>query len=228
MRQIQYNYPLSDWNGIAATQSWTTSTGAYVVINGDYSLQVQGAVDPAQRYALLPGIQRTIGIFSTGQLQNVVFYASGLDTNGRVVTASFVGASGGSSTASDAFATFTAEFNIINYIYATSAATSAFTVGTGATGSTRWATMDTFKNPFNVSLSVVTATGQAVTVQDTPNNPNLTTAPTVFSHATLQTVTVNQQSNYAYPVGYIRAIITTGTGSTNGGTGVVFSVQQAG
>jgi hypothetical protein len=226
MRQVTYSYPAPDYNAIAATQSWTTATGSYVVINGDVSQAIQGT--PGQntdRYAVLPGIQRTIGVFSTGNLSSVVFYASGLDTNGRVVTASFVGATGGSSTASDSFATFTAEFHQVNYIYATSAATSAFTIGTGATGSTRWVMTDKFKNPFNMSISVITATIAAITVQDTPQDPNTSTAPVTFNHSTLATVTVSAQSNYAYPVNFTRAIVTTNTAS---GVGSSVTFQQAG
>lgn len=227
MKQVAYSYGALDTNAIADTQSWTTSTGAYVVINGtDFSQQIQGTVDPASRYAVIPGVQRTIGVFSTGNLSAVVFYASGVDTTGRTVTASFIGASGGSSTASDAFATFTVEFHRINYIYATSAATSAFTVGVGATGSTRWAQMDTFKTPFNVTVAVTTATGLAVTIQDTPNDPNLTTSPTVFSHATLVNVTANQESNYAFPVRFVRGIITTSTGAAT--TAAQILIQQSG
>lgn len=227
MRQVSFSYPAPNYNSIAATQSWTTATGAYVVINGSVnSQQIQGTVDPASRFALMPGIQRTIGVFSTGNLSSVVFYASGTDTNGRVVTASFIGPSGGSAgTASDCFATFTAEFNIVNYIYATSIASSAFTVGTGATGSTRWITTDKFKNPFNMSISVITATIAAITVQDTPNDPNFSTAPTIFNHSTLATVTVSAQSNYAYPVNYTRAVVTTNTAS---GVGSTVAFQQAG
>jgi len=103
MRQVTYSFPAPDYNGIAATQSWTTSTGSYVVINGaDYSQAIQGTTGQnTDRFAVLPGIQRTIGVFSTGNLSSVVFYASGLDTNGRVVTASFVGATGGSNHASN-------------------------------------------------------------------------------------------------------------------------------
>lgn len=226
MKQVTYSFPAPDYNGIAATQSWTTSTGSYVVLNGDLSQQIQGTFDPASRYAEMPGIQRSIGVFSTGNLSAVVFYASGVDARGAVVTASFAGPSGGSAgTASDCFATFTVEINRVNYMYATSAATSVFTVGTGATGSTRWDTMDTYKTPFNVSLSVITATIAAVTIQDTPNNPNTTSAPTVFSHSTLATVTVSAQSNYAYPVSFVRGVVTTNTAS---GTGSTIVIQQAG
>lgn len=229
MRPVSFSYPGADYNAIAATQSWTTSTGAQVILNGDLTRQNSSVtVDPTQRFAIFPGIQRTIGIFSTGQLQTVVFYASGLDTAGNVVTASFVGPSGGSSSATDAFATFTAEFSRVNYIYATAAATSAFTVGTGATGSTRWFEADGFQAPFNVTVSVITATGLAVTIQDTPNDPNTSTSPTAFSHATLVTVTANQQSNYSYPVRFIRGIVTTGTGAVQTSTSAQIQIQQAG
>ena len=222
---VVFSIPAPDYNGIAATQNITTSTGGYVVINGDLSNALSEMNSAGGFRATLPGIQRSIGIFSTGDISAVVFYASGVDTNGRVVTASFAGASGGSSAASDSFATFTAEFHIINTLFSTAAATSMFTVGTGATGATRFWTADTFANPFNVTVGVLTATICSITVQDTPQNPNTSTAPTTFSHATLQSVVANQQSNYAYPVRFVRAIWTTNTAS---GVTSTVTIQQAG
>lgn len=228
MIPVQFSYPAPDYNAIAATQNITTATGAYVTLNGVLSNYPVTAnmYNPGSTFAVMPGIQRTIGVFSTGTLTGVVFFASGVDTNGRVVTASFAGASGGSSAATDSFATFTAEFHKVNVLFCTSAATSNFTFGYGATGSTRWVTMDGYENPFSVTVGVITATGQAVTIQDTPNNPNTATSPTVFSHATLVTVTANAQSNYTYPVRFVRGIVTTGTGESSNITTI--SVQQAG
>lgn len=229
MKQVTFSYPGADYNAIAATQSWTTATGAYVVINGDYSRALQGTPGQnADRVAVLPGIQRTIGVFSTGNLTGVVFLVSGLDTNGRVVTASFAGASGGSSSATDAFATFTAEFSVINYIYATSIASSVFTVGTGATGSTRWYTADGFPGPFNTAVTVVTTTGLSVTVQSTPNNPNLSTAPTTFDHATGAMTANTMTTGYSLPVPFIRAVVTTGTGQVQTSTQASITIQQSG
>ena len=229
MRQVSFSYPAGDANALAATQQILTTTGGYVALNGDYAFYRPGTQGQVPLYAVMPnGIQRTIGIFSTGQLQAVVFFASGLDTNGRVVTASFAGASGGSSTASDAFATFTAEFAQVNALFCTAAATSAFTAGVGATGSTRWVMMDPWKTPFNVTVAVITATGRAVTIQDTPNDPNLTSSPAVFSHATLVTVTANQESNYAFPVRFVRGIVTTGTSALLASSTTEILIQQAG
>lgn len=216
MKQVTFSYGPFDTNAIAATQSWQTATGAYVVLNGvDYSQQIQGTVDPASRFAVIPGVQRTIGVFSTGSLTGVVFYASGVDTNGRVVTASFAGASGGSSAATDSFATFTAEFHRINYMFATSAATSPFTVGVGATGSTRWVQTDNFVSPFSLAVNVVTSTGKSVTVQSTYNDPNVSTSPATFDHPTGAITANTQTTGYSVAVPFARAVITTGTGAAS-------------
>jgi len=225
MRQTTFIFPAPDYNGIAATQNITTATGGYAVLNGDLTNYPQALNQSGGVRAAFPGIQRTIGVFSTGNLSAVVFYASGLDLRGAVITASFAGATGGSSAATDSFATFTAEFHVLNSFSCTSAATSNFTIGTGATGATNWKQMDGFIAPFNVTVSVVTATAAAVTIQDTPGNPNTASSPTVFSHATLVSVTANQQSNYTSPVQWVRGIV-----STNSATGVgsTIYIQQSG
>ena len=225
MRQVSFSYPAADYNAIAATQNITTTTGGYVRLNGDLAFYPAGVLGQNATWAVMPGIQRTIGVFSTGDISTVVFFASGVDTNGRVVTASFAGASGGSSAASDSFATFTTEIHQVNALFCTSAATSMFTAGTGATGSTRWVMMDQWKNPFAVTVGIITATIASVTIQDTPDDPNVATSPTVFNHATLVTITANQQSNYAYPVRFIRGVVTTNTAS---GVTSTINIQQAG
>jgi len=228
MRQVSFSYPASDANAIAATQNITTSTGGYVLLNGDYAFYPQGSQAIGTAYAPIPGgVQRTIGVFSTGDISAVVFFASGLDTNGRVVTASFVGASGGSSTATDAFATALGEWAQVNVLYCTSAATSNFTAGVGATGSTRWLMADTWKTPFAVTMTVVTATGRAITLQNTMDDPNIATSPTTFDHAT-GSLTANTQAYYTSPVRFIRGIITTGTGALTGSGTTTLSVQQSG
>lgn len=229
MRQVSFSYPAADGNAIAATQNITTSTGGYVVLNGDYAFYPAGVRGFAAPYAAVPGgVQRTIGVFSTGTLTAVVFYASGLDTNGRVVTASFAGASGGSSAATDSFATFTAEFAQVNAIFCTSAATSLFTVGVGATGSTRWVMSDTWKTPFSVAVTVVTATGRSVTVQSTQDDPNVATSPTTFDHATGAMTANTNTTGYSLPVRFIRGVVTTGTGALLASSNTTVSLQQSG
>lgn len=224
MRQVSYSFPAPDYNGIAATQSWTTSTGSYVTLNGDLSQQIQGTVDPLQRFVELPGIQRTIGVFSTGNLSGVVFNVVGYDLRGVAVTATFAGASGGSSAATDSFATWVGEVHRVVSISATTAATSAFTIGTGATGSTNFMICDGFITPFSIQGTVVTATIAAVTPQSTSDNVQTSTAPTTFNHAT-GSLTANTQFTYTSPVQAVRFIVTTNTAS---GVGTTMSYQQAG
>lgn len=218
MKPTIFSFPASNFNAIAATQTATAVAGGTIVINGasrDFT-QLQTGV-----FSATPGggIQRTLGVFSTGNMATIVFYASGLDLRGVAVSASYVGPSGGSSTATDAFATFSTggnfEFARVNTITCTVSATMTFTVGWGATGSTNFVQMDSFKNPFSVGVAVVTATIASVTIQDTPSNPNTTSNPTVFNHSTLAGVVANQESNYAFPVRYVRGIV-----STNSATGV--------
>lgn len=228
MRPVIFSYPAADYNAIAATQNITTSTGAYVTLNGDLTNVGAQAFTPSGSYAIFPGIQRTIGVFSTGNLSAVVFYASGLDTRGVVATASFVGASGGSSAATDAFATGLGEFHRVNVLFCTAAATSNFTAGTGATGSTRWSRSDIHQDPFNMTVAVIIsgATTSIMTVQDTPDNAETSTAPVTFNHSSLATVSASAQSNYAYPARFVRGVVTAMTATAGGAAQL--SLLQAG
>jgi hypothetical protein len=224
MRPTTFTFPAPDYNGIAATQNITTSTGAYIVLNGDLTNYPSELDSSGSVRATFPGIQRTIGVFSTGNLSAVVFQASGLDLRGAVITASFVGPSGGSSAATDAFATFTVEFNVINVLFTTAAATSVFTVGTGATGATNWVQTDTFITPFSVQGTVVTGTVASATPQSTAGNPNTSSAPAVFNHPT-GALTANTQFTYTSPVPWTRYIVTTNSAT---GVGSTLIYQQAG
>ena len=224
MRQTTFIFPAPDYNGIAATQNITTATGGYAVLNGDLTNYAWAQNQSGAVRAAFPGIQRTIGVFSTGNLSAVVFYASGLDLRGAVITASFAGATGGSSLASQAFATFTVEFHVLNSFSCTSAATSNFTIGTGATGCTNWTETDTFINPFSIQGTVVTPTAAAVTPQNTVGNPNTSSSPTTFDHAT-GSLTANTQFQYSAPVPFVRYIVTTNSAT---GAGSTLSYQQSG
>ena len=226
MRQVSFSYPGADYNAIAATQNITTTTGGFVELNGALGFYSPGSYGLRPLWAVMPGIQRTIGVFSTGNLSAVVFFASGVDTDGRVVTASFIGATGGSSAATDSFATFTSEFHQVNAIFCSSAATSNFTAGTGATGSTRWCMMDQYATPFSVAVTVLTATGRAVTIQSTQNDPNVATSPTTFDHATGSLTANTNTTGYSLPARFVRGIVTTATGEAT--TISTLMIQQAG
>lgn len=201
MRQVVFNYPTETAVEICATQT-TTASGASLLINGGLSnigkLNSQGYIP----VAVMPGIQRSIQISSTGDISTSTFTISGYDLRATGLLSTTVAGPTGILIPTHT----TIEFNQVSAVSVGTIASSAFTIGVGATGSTNWLMTDKFKNPFNMAISVITGTSAPVTVQDTPNDPNTNSNPTVFSHATLVTVTANAQSNYAYPVNYTRAV----------------------
>lgn len=203
MRQVVFSYPTMTAAEVCATQT-TTATSQALIINGGLSdiSRLYGVGYIGQ--AVFPGIQRTIQISSTGNISTSTFTISGYDLLATGLLSTTLAGPTGTIIPTHT----TIEFNRITAISVGTLATIPFTVGVGATGSSNWIMTDKFKNPFNMAISVITGTSQPVTIQDTPNDPNVSTAPTTFNHATLVTVVANAQSNYAYPVNYTRAVFT--------------------
>lgn len=201
MRQVVFNYPTETAVEICATQT-TTATSAALLINGGLSNIGNLNGDGYVPVAVLPGIQRSIQISSTGNISTATFTISGYDLRATGLLSTTVAGPTGTLIPTHT----TIEFNRVTAVSVGTLATIPFTVGVGATGSSNWVMTDKFKNPFNMAISVVTGTSAPVTIQDTPSDPNTNSAPTVFNHATLVTVTVSAQSNYAYPVNYTRAV----------------------
>lgn len=201
MRQIVFSYPTETAVEVCATQT-TTATSQALIINGGLSniAGLYGVGYNAQ--AVFPGIQRSIQISSTGNISTSTFTISGYDLLATGLLSTTLAGPTGTVIPTHT----TIEFNRVTAISVGTLATIPFTVGVGATGSSNWVMTDKFKNPFNMAISVITGTSQPVTIQDTPNDPNFSTAPTTFNHATLVTVTVNAESNYAYPVNFTRAV----------------------
>lgn len=201
MRPIVFSYPTQTAVEVCATQT-TTATSEALILNGglsNFPLKGTQGYSPA---VTLPGIQRTVMISCTGNISTSTFTVSGFDTRGVAITTSIAGPTG------TLIPTVTAyEFNKVTSVSVGTFASIPFTVGVGATGSSNWIRNNVYANPFNMTISVVnTGTSPAVTVQDTPNDVNTTASPSVFSHATLVSVVTSQESNYAYPVNYVRAI----------------------
>lgn len=243
MRQIQITFPTQNASAICATQTITATAGGFLVLNGSLASpnnfnapasSTTAAISPFSttaadnqpyQFVTLPNIARPLTSFATSTATGVVFKAFGLDLLGNFITASWIGASGGSSTASDAVATGSGtDFHVVQAI-SLSASMANVTIGTGVTGTCLWLRTDTFVNPFNMTISVVTPTSQPVTVQNTPDNPGTVTAPATFNHPTLVGVTANTQGNYLLPVRFVRAIFTATTQAT--GQSVVY-FEQAG
>lgn len=198
MRSIVFSFPTETAVEVCATQT-TTAASQALIINGGLSNIGMGRTPIV---AMFPAIQRSVQISSTGDISTSTFTISGYDLRATGLLSTTVAGPTGT-----LIPTHTViEFNQVTAVSVGTLASVPFTIGVGATGSTNWIKTDTSISPFNMTIAVVTGTSQPVTIQDTPNSPNTTSNPTVFSHATLVAVTVNQESNYAYPVRYTRAV----------------------
>lgn len=238
MRPIIITFPAGpNGNAVAATQTITATAGAGVILNGSAapvgnltpSATTASSIGPTNQSVVFPGIARPATIFATFTATGVVFTIVGRDLRGNTITATIIGASGGTaSTATDVNNVATTngtDFNVITGVI-TSASFGPFSVGYGATGETQWCQMDVFKNPFNMTVGgELTATTTTYTIQDTPDNVQTVTNPVTFNHTTIANIaTTSLESNYAYPARFVRGVV-----STNSATGgVTFFFTQAG
>ena len=93
------------------------------------------------------------------------------------------------------------------------------------TGASSVAAMDTYRNPFNVGIGVVSPDGSTTySIQHTFDNVlNSSATPTWFDHVSTATpVSGNINLNYAFPATAIRINVTGGTGT------VTATIIQAG
>lgn len=204
MRPVSFSFPTETAVEICATQT-TTATSQALLINGGLSNIAQ--INNSNGYipqAVLPGIARSVQISSTGNISTSTFTITGFDIRNIAVSTTLAGPTG------TLIPTHTTqEFNRITAISVGALATIPFTVGVGATGSSAMMMNSYFANPFNMAVTVITGTSQPVTIQDTQDDANdSTVTPTWINNATLVTVVANAESNYAYPVRFVRAIFT--------------------
>lgn len=206
MRPVVITFPTPSVNAVCATQT-TTSTSQEVALDGGLS---NIALKNGQGYSPLvvfPGIQRTISITSTGNISTSTFTITGIDTRSVSLTTTLAGPNGTT-------VNTTTEFNKITAVSVGTLASSSFTVGTGATGSSIWVQGDTFAAPYAVTVAVETASSAPITVQDTPNNVQAAAPTAIYNHSTLATVTVSAESNYAFPARFMRFICTASATAT--------------
>lgn len=208
MRPVIFTFPTQTTNSICATQT-TTATDQALVINGALS-NFNVGVTPFTA-VVSPGVQRTITVTSTGNISTSTFTITGVDTSGYAVSTTLTGPNA-------ATATTTAEFFRVTSISVGTIATTAFTVGVGVTGTSRWSMVDNFQNPVRIGVAVVTATSAPVTIQHTSDPIATTTNPNVINAAGGSTITTSTNISYNENVAAFRAIFVatgTATGSAN-------------
>lgn len=91
------------------------------------------------------------------------------------------------------------------------------------TGETATVPMDTYQNPFNVTVKVVVSGTVTYTVQSTNDNVfDASVTPDWDDHPSLSGLSADALGNYAFPVTGIRLSVTSGSGTAT------MTVQQAG
>ena len=202
MRPVIFSFPTQTVNGVCATQT-TTATDQSLVLNGSLSNFNAGVTPFAVTVA--PGLQRTLTVTSTGNISTATFTITGIDTSGYAVSTTLTGPN-------NATATTVAEFFKVTAISVGTIATSAFTVGVGATGTSRWAMVDTFQNPVGVTVAINTATSAPVSIQHTFDPISTSTSPMIISATGLTTITTATNLSYSENATAYRAIfVATGT-----------------
>ena len=202
MRPVIFSFPTQTVNGVCATQT-TTATDQSLVLNGSLSNFNAGVTPFAVTVA--PGIQRTLTITSTGNISTATFTITGIDTSGYAVSTTLTGPN-------NATATTVAEFFKVTAISVGTIATSAFTVGVGITGTSRWAMVDTFQNPVVVTVAINTVTSAPVSIQHTFDPISTSTSPMIISATGLTTITTATNLSYSENATAYRAIfVATGT-----------------
>ena len=202
MRPVIFSFPTQTVNGVCATQT-TTTTDQPLALNGSLSNFNAGVTPFAVTVA--PGIQRTLTITSTGNISTATFTITGIDTSGYAVSTTLTGPNNGT-------ATTVAEFFKVTAISVGTIATSAFTVGVGITGTSRWAMVDNFQNPVGVTIAINTATSAPVSIQHTFDPISTSTSPMIISATGLTTITTATNLSYNENATAYRAIfVATGT-----------------
>ena len=202
MRPVIFSFPTQTANSVCATQT-TTATDQSLALNGSLSNFNAGVTPFAVTVA--PGIQRTLTVTSTGNISTATFTITGVDTSGYAVSTTLTGPNATT-------VTTTAEFFKVTAISVGTIATSAFTVGVGATGTSRWAIVDTFQNPVGVTVAINTATSAPVSIQHTFDPISTSTSPMIISATGLTTITTATNLSYSENATAYRAIfVATGT-----------------
>ena len=210
MRPVIFSFPTQTVNGVCATQT-TTATDQLLVLNGSLSNFNAGVTPFAVTVA--PGIQRTLTVTSTGNISTATFTITGIDTSGYAVSTTLTGPN-------NATATTVAEFFKVTAISVGTIATSAFTVGVGITGTSRWAMVDTFQNPVVVTVAINTVTSAPVSIQHTFDPISTSTSPMIIAATGLTSITTATNLSYnenatAYRAIFIASGTATGVAQVN-------------
>lgn len=186
----------SDADGIAQAQT----------LPGAGSLTLNGALVVSGVAQL--GVQRVVGIASTGNLSAVTFTVYGTDQAGNAISESIAGPNNNTVSTSLNFLTVT-------QVAASAAVGTNVTVGTTAVGASAAVPLDMYLDPFNTSLFVDVTGTVNVTVQYTGDDNVLTSVGpfTWFDHSDLTSKSADSVGTIISPVTAVRMVTNSGTGT---------------
>lgn len=215
MVPIRFVWSAADRDGVAAAQ---TSTGtARLILNG--ALVVPAQPNGVAAYAAFDsGSNRTVSIFSAGDLSGITFTIAGLDASGNAVSEAKVGPGAGLTVYT------TALFNKVLSVTPSGSVGTNVEIGSGTTGATKWVEVDWMSNPTNIGLWLQITATIDVTVQLTPDDFK-TMTPYAFPHNYLTGITADAVSALGYPAQGVRMLVNSSTVATGA---AVFTYIQAG
>lgn len=195
----------ADADGIAQAQT----------LVGAGSLTLNGALVVSGVAQL--GVQRVVGIASTGNLSAVTFTVYGTDQAGNTISESIAGPNNNT-------VSTTLNFLTVNQVAASAAVGTNVTVGTTSVGASAAIPLDVYLDPFNASLFLDVTGTVSVTVQYTGDDNVLTsTGPFVwYDHSDLTSQTTDAVGTIISPVTAVRLLTNSGTGTAE------LTVLQAG
>lgn len=203
MRPHRVTWAIPDRDGIAAAQ--TLGAAGPLTINGAL-LDLDLFNRFGTRRALLgPSIERTVSLYSAGNLSGVDFTITGVDTHGQVVTESGLAGPNNSTVET------TALFAIVTSIEADGAVGTNVEVGSGSSGTTGVWVPDYHLNPCNISLMVDVVGTVNWDIEHTADDVYAAgykqSAGTWKNHADLAGETASGDGNYAFCPAGIRGVV---------------------
>jgi hypothetical protein len=194
----------ADQDGIA--QSQTTAGAGDLTLNGAFVTDGVATLDT----------QRLVAITSGADLSGITFTVYGTDDQNRSISEAIAGPNATTVVTSLNFLTIT-------QVETDAAVGSAVEVGTSGVGATAPVPLDWYLTSFEVTLRVDVTGTLDYTVQYTIDNPFDSSGPlTWVDHADLTAQTVSNDGTLISPVGAVRLLINSGTGTGQ------FTVLQAG
>lgn len=214
MRPIRFVWSAADRDGVAAAQ---TSTGtAKLILNGALVIPAQPS-GVAAYAAFDPGANRTVSIFSTGDLSGITFTIVGLDGSGNTVSEAKVGPN-------NTTVYTTALFNKVLSVTPSATVGTNVEIGSGTTGATNWVEVDWMTGVTDIGLWLQITATINVTVQLTPDDFK-TMTPYAFAHAMLTAIAADAASSLNYPAQGVRMLVNSSTVAT--GAAVFTYIQSA-